>query len=750
MAFTEALRLVIDADASGAVAGINQVGRTAERELGRSQANMDRWGSRLTTLGAGLISFGAVAAYGLNQAAQSAGQLEQAVGGTEAVFDDASGVIDRYARSAAENAGLSETAFRTATTQIGGNLKRLGLDVDEAADRSVELTQVAADLAATYGGTTAEAVTALGAAFRGEADPAERFNLDLKVSKVNAEAVALGLATSTSAVSDHARAQALLSLIMKQSADAQGQFGRESDTLAGRQQILAAQFENLKADIGEGVIPAMQQLFNVAQTGINAFSGLNDATGGAVGKIATVATVAALGVGGLSLLVGQAIKMRQNFSDAISAVSGLTDRVGGLKAAAGIAAGVAGLAGLVIAIDQIEKAAERAEVEKLTKAFLATGDASGLLTEGLENNYNDLKRFGMAFAELAATNEEGARRLVDALEESGASADLVGALRFQLEQTSRANQQSAADAEVNAAAVEGQGDAYSETAGDIGEATSALQDYQDKLAAAFDPLFGMIDAQNGLRDSQSAVAEAQAALNEALASGDATAIAEAQRAYDDALTGSSQALVEAQSAQAVLNDAIARGDVSLEQAQDALYTWAINAGFTGEQALIMAGQLGTATSAAQTLDAQNPTVSIAAEDGATPTIRSVEGAVSALDGRTANVSVRVTATGQAAIDLINQKLLSGERAHGGPVSAGRLYEVAEQGRAELLEMGGRSYLIPGSDGTVVPAGMWGGGGAGGGGYVDNRVFNIQTGSDPQAVVEAIKRYERSNGQAWRN
>ncbi|MFW6091949.1 MAG: hypothetical protein ACODAF_08695, partial [Actinomycetota bacterium] len=257
MAFSEVLRLIVAADTRGATREVERFGHTSGRAFGQSEQKLDRLGRRLTTVGTGLITFGTIAGAGLLSAAKSAGELEQAVGGTEAVFDDATGVIDKYAENSAEKMGLSETAFRTATTSIGGQLKRMGLDVDEAAERSVELTQVAADLAATYGGTTAEAVQALGAAFRGEADPAERFNLNLKIGEVNAKAVALGLADSTSEVDEHARAQATLALIMEQSADAQGQFAREADTLMGQQQRMAAEFENMKASIGEAVIPAL-------------------------------------------------------------------------------------------------------------------------------------------------------------------------------------------------------------------------------------------------------------------------------------------------------------------------------------------------------------------------------------------------------------------------------------------------------------------------------------------------------------
>lgn len=45
----------------------------------------------------------------------------------------------------------------------------------------------------------------------------------------------------------------------------------------------------------------------------------------------------------------------------------------------------------------------------------------------------------------------------------------------------------------------------------------------------------------------------------------------------------------------------------------------------------------------------------------------------------------------------------GGRAAGGPVSKSRIYEVGEGGNPEILQSAGRTYLIPGNDGNVIPA-----------------------------------------------
>jgi lambda family phage tail tape measure protein len=56
----------------------------------------------------------------------------------------------------------------------------------------------------------------------------------------------------------------------------------------------------------------------------------------------------------------------------------------------------------------------------------------------------------------------------------------------------------------------------------------------------------------------------------------------------------------------------------------------------------------------------------------------------------------------------------GGRASGGSVSSGSFYEVGEYDRPEILKQGGKNYLIPGNDGTVVPMASANSTGSGGG------------------------------------
>lgn len=269
----------------------------------------------------------------VKDAIDQASRLEQAVGGTQAVFGDAAAAVDEFAEHAAEGIGVSNSAARELTSSIGGILKGMGLTREEAAKTSIQLATLGADLSATFGGKSEDAVRALGAALRGEFDPLEQFGISLNQTQINLRAVELGLASSTSNVDQNAKAQAALSLIMERSADAQGQFAAQSGTAAEQQQIAAAKAQDASAKFGSQILP----IYAKAQQVIGF---LADAFGSLPGPVQT-ALVALAGVialsGPLSAVMGIVGKIAQ-IGPALTGLIAANPVIFGLAAAAGAAA----------------------------------------------------------------------------------------------------------------------------------------------------------------------------------------------------------------------------------------------------------------------------------------------------------------------------------------------------------------------------------------------------------------------------
>jgi hypothetical protein len=730
MALSERLALLVTLDANGAIKGLNDVGKAADRNVGKTTSRLDRMGQNFQKAGVGMVATAGLVATGLYKAGQSAADLEQAVGGTEAVFKDASGTIDRFAQDSAKSMGLSERAFREATTSIGGQLKALGFNQDEAADKAIELTGVAADLAATYGGTTADAVSALGAAFRGEADPAEQFNLRLNQTTVNAKAVELGLAASTSEVDAQAKAQATLALITEQSADAQGQFAREAGSASGAMQIANAEFENAKASLGQSVAPIMADIAGGLADVAGGFSNVNQKSGGFLSKLATFGTVGLAAAGGLSFVVGKLITMR----DTLAPLGGrLRNAEGGLTRL-GAAAGIAGVALAAVGFAKMGHEATKGsvDIDKLTAALDDNTAAGRRNTERQVLALDAMGALDRAVEQAADSNVIAAEGLVEVGEAAGLSAERLAELRAitdeKRESDIAATRDQQAYGEQVANAVGPTDDLAGATGGLTGEldsAVTALEGLNDALRAQFDPLFAAQDAQTKL-------AESQAEVN--------AAIKEYGRNSPEALAANqnlTRAALDYETSLIDLQTAVQNGDVSVDDYLGTLKRWVTQGYITQRAADQAAFSFGVLKSNAEGVpDDVAVTVRTFGLAEATALSKALIENLNNIDG---GLFGKITSAGGVAAASVAYASGSTDktqgRAMGGYVSSGTTYVVGERG-PELLTMGS-------SGGNVTPNHALGG-----------TTYNITVnaldarGAAP-IVIDAIREHESSNGKGWR-
>lgn len=238
----------------------------AARDVDQAASKYGKFGAAMESMVApATIAIGAIAAFG-KQATDAASSTEQAMGAVDSVFGASADTVKAWAASAAQAVGLSESSYGQLASVAGASLKSMGLDQAAAADQTGKLITLGADLAATFGGTTAEAVGALTSALRGEADPAERLGLKLNQATVAARMAADGTDKLTGTALESAKAQTIMALAAEQAAGANGQFARESDTASGSAQIAAAEYENTKAALGEQLLPALTAVTQALST----------------------------------------------------------------------------------------------------------------------------------------------------------------------------------------------------------------------------------------------------------------------------------------------------------------------------------------------------------------------------------------------------------------------------------------------------------------------------------------------------
>lgn len=227
-------------------------------DLDKGEARFGRFGSKAKAAVAGAAVAGTAAVVKLGiESVKSASASQQSLGATQTVFGKYANTVIKRSQQAADAVGLSANEYRELGNVTGAMLQNSGAPLREVTGLTQKLTKRAADLAATYGGTTKEAIESVNSLLRGEADPIERYGVSIKQADVNARLAAKGLDKLEGSAKKQAEQQARLELLFRQTAKAAGQFDRESDTLAGSSQRLGAKVDDLEAKFGQLLIPAL-------------------------------------------------------------------------------------------------------------------------------------------------------------------------------------------------------------------------------------------------------------------------------------------------------------------------------------------------------------------------------------------------------------------------------------------------------------------------------------------------------------
>lgn len=240
---------------------------------------------------------------GIGTAIEQATTLGEELSKSATIFGSAAGQVSGFAEIASA-IGLSQTAALQATGSFGNLFTAMGLGQTEAANYATTLTSLGADLASFNNTTVDEAIAALGAALRGEAEPIRRYGVLLDEATLKQIAFSRGLTASpTDTLTPAIKAQAAYAAILQQTTTAQGDFLRTSDGLANQQRIVAAEFDNVAARVGETLLPVYQQFIAGIRASLPAFEEAGAQVAALVARIDFAAIVEAA-VTGFTTIVG--------------------------------------------------------------------------------------------------------------------------------------------------------------------------------------------------------------------------------------------------------------------------------------------------------------------------------------------------------------------------------------------------------------------------------------------------------------
>ena len=114
------------------------------------------------------VGVASVAIVGLvTKSVQAAGELEQQIGGTEAVFKDFAETVQNKAAKAFETMGVSANDFMATANKMGALMQGSGIDIETSMELSTKAMQRAADVASIMGIDLESAMESIAGAAKG-------------------------------------------------------------------------------------------------------------------------------------------------------------------------------------------------------------------------------------------------------------------------------------------------------------------------------------------------------------------------------------------------------------------------------------------------------------------------------------------------------------------------------------------------------------------------------------------------------
>lgn len=199
-----------------------------------------------TGLAAGATAFAGLATKALNLG----GELEQNMGGSEAVFGDyAQGMQDK-ASKAFKKMGLSASDFLATANKMGALFQGAGFGIEESADLSAEAMQRAADVASIMGIDTAAAMEAVAGAAKGNFTMMDNLGVAMNETTLANYALEQGLEKSYSAMTQQEKIGLAMEMFLDKTSYATGNYAKENETLAGSLATAKAAFSNFLTGAG--------------------------------------------------------------------------------------------------------------------------------------------------------------------------------------------------------------------------------------------------------------------------------------------------------------------------------------------------------------------------------------------------------------------------------------------------------------------------------------------------------------------
>ncbi len=340
--------------------------------------------SAFKTLASGLSALGIGAM--IKNAISLAGDLQQNIGGSESVFKNYAGTIQKTAETAASSLGLSQSKYLATATKMGSLFQGSGFSVAQSADMVTQSMQRASDVASIMDISVDSAMEAVAGMAKGNFTMMD--NLGVAINDTNLQIYAqekgLGKLETT-----QQKVNAAMQMFLDKSDYAAGNYAKENDTYSGALTTFKAELEDFAAEAGTALLPLAQSVLPVLSSSLNALKPVIMTVAEAVGGLGSIVADIQAKVEAATPAQQTMLKIAIGMAVAIPAVTAATRLMRAAKLA------YTGVLNILIPKQLTYASALKATmgwIGIIVGALALLGIATNKGTEGIDDNSEKLKK----------------------------------------------------------------------------------------------------------------------------------------------------------------------------------------------------------------------------------------------------------------------------------------------------------------------------------------------------------------------
>lgn len=222
-----------------------KAGKSAGTLLGGAFSSALKIGAAAAVAGLGAMVKGAIS---------QGAELEQNLGGAEAVFGKYANTIQTQATSAYKNMGLSASEYMSTANKMGSLFQGSGLTQQRSLDLTSQAMQRAADVASVMGIDTTWAMESIAGAAKGNFSMMDNLGVAMNATTLEAYAASKGMTDWSYATASGAeKSELAMQMFLERTSQYAGNFAKEStDTISGSLGAMKAAWQNLLGGMALG------------------------------------------------------------------------------------------------------------------------------------------------------------------------------------------------------------------------------------------------------------------------------------------------------------------------------------------------------------------------------------------------------------------------------------------------------------------------------------------------------------------